>query len=90
MTSEAPAGATEIIDHCKRLCRPPTRAEALTTAASPSRVCGTVGHNLSALTGLTKRRKDSIRPSQKIFPTDSPKIAAPLYKPLAIVPSIEG
>ena len=31
----APAGATEMIDHCKRLCRPLTRAEVLTTAASP-------------------------------------------------------
>jgi hypothetical protein len=29
----APAGAAEIIDHCKRLCRPLTRAEALTTTA---------------------------------------------------------
>jgi hypothetical protein len=31
----APAGATEIIDHCKRLSRPLTRAETLTTTASP-------------------------------------------------------
>jgi len=30
----APAGATEIIDHGKRLCRPLTRAEALTTPLS--------------------------------------------------------
>ena len=35
MISEAPAGATEIIDHCERVCRPLTRAEVLTTAASP-------------------------------------------------------
>jgi hypothetical protein len=57
-----------MIDHCKRVCRPLTRAEALTTAASPrlspahgrrsadlngGRVKGDRGHNLPALTGLS-------------------------------------
>ena len=59
----APAGATGINDHCKRVSRPLTRAGVLSTAASPrlSPAHGgskeTVGHNLSAVAGLSIRRR---------------------------------
>ena len=58
-----------MIDYCKRLCRPLTRAEVLTTAASPrlSPAHGgskeTVGHNLPALVPFQLFRTNSCHPS---------------------------